>query len=137
MNLGFLELSTDGVIPRVRYEGYRMTGGQKFGNPFHIKKKGENMTGEKKQSAAIGYKKTSKDGTKHYLEIVLNTELINAAQPDAKGQVRLIGFANDFKKTEQDPDIKFKVNEPRVQGAAPSASTVKRAATQTTAKLPF
>ena len=74
------------------------------------------MTNQKKK-VGVGWSKTSQDGTKEYVSIVINGGL----SPD----INLVMFRNGFKEKENQPDYIIYLNPPRPAAGAPAASAGK------------
>ena len=85
------------------------------------------MTNQKKK-VGVGWSKTSQDGTKEFVSIVINGGL----SPD----INLVMFKNGFKEKENQPDYIIYLNPPRPAAGAPAASAVKPAATATAEDFP-
>ena len=76
------------------------------------------MTNQRKK-VGVGWSKTSQDGTKKFVSIVINGGL----SPD----INLVMFKNGYKEEENQPDYIIYMNPPR-DAAGAAASTAKPAA---------
>jgi uncharacterized protein (DUF736 family) len=70
------------------------------------------MATTKKKKVGVGWAKTSQDGTKHYVSIVINGGL----SPD----LHLVMFKNGFKEEENQPDYIIYLSAPKDGAAAPA-----------------
>lgn len=85
------------------------------------------MTNQKKK-VGVGWSKTSQDGTKEFVSIVIHGGL----SPD----INLVMFRNGFKEKENQPDYIIYLNPPKPAAAAAAASAAKPAATATAEDFP-
>jgi hypothetical protein len=86
------------------------------------------MTNERKK-VGVGWSKTSQDGTKEFVSIVINGGL----SPD----LNLVMFKNGFKEKDNQPDYIIYLNPPRpVAAGSAAASAAKPAATATAQDFP-
>jgi hypothetical protein len=52
-------------------------------------------------------------------KLIIRGEVLANLTPDEKGNYTLIGFPNDFKQEDKDPDVRFKADEPKPQQSKP------------------
>jgi hypothetical protein len=77
------------------------------------------MTNQRKK-VGVGWLKTSQDGTKKFVSIVINGGLA----PD----INLVMFTNSYKEEDNQPDYIIYMNPPRDAAGAPAAAAAKPAA---------
>ncbi len=85
------------------------------------------MTNQKKK-VGVGWSKTSQDGTKEFVSIVIH----GGISPD----INLVMFRNGFKEKENQPDYIIYLNPPKPASGAPVAAAAKPAATATPEDFP-
>ena len=78
------------------------------------------MSTNQRKKVGVGWAKTSQDGTKKYVSIVIHGGLT----PD----INLVMFKNSFKEEENQPDYILYLNAPRDGGAAADKPAAKPAA---------
>lgn len=77
------------------------------------------MANPQRKKVGVGWAKTSQDGTKKYVSIVINGGL----SPD----INLVMFTNGFKEGENSPDFILYLNAPRDPAAAAVAKAEAKA----------
>jgi hypothetical protein len=53
-------------------------------------------------------------------KLIIRGEVLAGLEADEKGNYTLIGFPNDFKQEDKDPDVRFKADEPKPQQNKPA-----------------
>jgi hypothetical protein len=62
-------------------------------------------------------KQTGEERPKY--KLIIRGEVLAGMEPDEKGNYTLIGFPNDFKQEDRDPDVRFKADEPKKEQSKP------------------
>ena len=81
----------------------------------------------------------AKDGSgpRNKYKLIIRGELLAGLEPDEKGNYTLIGFPNDYKQADKDPDVRFKADEPKPQqGGFGGKATSKPAARPVAKRAP-